>query len=146
MNRGLLTDHVISILEDHDLLVGDGVAPKEGGWVTGQPNVGRFIPYVVLMSGPGTVMDRAMNRVGSYDVKNLYYLRSFASTRRSVDKISHASRTALELVTPFIFEDFKAIHCMPSSLGATIRNDAQDPPLWQVYDTIEIHCVPQSPL
>lgn len=143
MNRGALTDTIITTLETHDLLVGDGVAPKEGGWESGQPNVGRFVPYVVVMAGSVQGVDRNIASGFTKDWMASYSLRTFSATRRTTDALAHAARTALEDCTPFVFgDDFKAIHVSISTIGSMQRNDASDPPLWQVFDSVEVHCVP----
>jgi hypothetical protein len=43
INLGALTDLMIDQLDGGGLLVGDGVAPKPGGWEKGSPNVDRFV-------------------------------------------------------------------------------------------------------
>lgn len=143
MNRGALTDILITTLEQANLIVGDGVAPKDGGWEGGQPNVGRFVPYVVVMAGSVQGVDRNIASGFTKDWMASYSLRTFSATRRTTDALSFAARQALEDCTPFIFGKFKAIHVSVSTIGSMQRNDASDPPLWQVFDSVEVHCVPQ---
>ena len=143
MKRGALTDFLITTLESHDIIVGDGVAPKDGGWESGQPNVGRFVPYVVVMGGSVEGIDRNVARGSTKDWRASYSLRIFSATRRTTDALAFAAREALEDCTPFIFGSFKAIHVSVSTIGALQRNDASDPPLWQEFDSVEVLCVPQ---
>ena len=142
MNRGTLTDTIITVLEAAGLMVGDGVAPKEGGWESGQPNVGRFVPYVVLMAGSVAGVDRNVARGYTKDWMASFSLRTFSATRRTTDALAFAAREALEDCTPFTFGNFKAIHVSVTTIGSMQRSDASDPPLWQEFDSVEVHCVP----
>lgn len=143
MNRGALTDFLITTLEGESLIVGDGVAPRNGGWESGQPNVGKFVPYVVVMAGSVQGVDRNVARGYTKDWMAAFSLRTFSATRRTTDALAFAAREALEDCTPFVFGGFKAIHVSVSTIGALQRSDASDPPLWQEFDSVEVHCVPQ---
>jgi hypothetical protein len=117
-------------------LVDRGQAPKAGGWVAGQPGRGVFRPYVVIVAGDSVPRHPAPT---SYpDWASGFSLRSFGG---SFDQANWMA-TLIRRIAPtlkgiqYAAGDWEIIALEWGSLGGPIRNDASDPPLWQVFDSL----------
>lgn len=143
---GALTDLTIDHLQDiTGQLIGDGVAPAEGGWVAGQPNSGAFAPYLVIISGGAaprfSALDDLSTAILSWEVT--YQMRGYGGSRAQVDWIMSVGRAALEGMTHSAFGSSDTYRIKATdwkTLGATARNDSVDPPYWQVVDTFYFLC------
>lgn len=143
---GALTDLVLEhVADETGQLVGDGIAPPEGGWISGQPNAGVFAPYLVLAS-VGTVprfssLDDLTTAILSWEVS--FQMRGYGGSRTQVDWVMTLGRSALEGLTHQTFGEDDTYRIKATdwkSLGATTRNDSVDPPFWQVADTLYFLC------
>lgn len=133
----LLFDRLDSIADT--LLVGDNIAPKDGGWLQGQPNVSVFRPYVVLMQGPTTPVtpDRIVPSHSEWNVS--FSVRTFAGAPAQLRTYSQRVRNAIDGFEKAYFgtEDvFKVVHTHFDQLGSLVRDDAVDPPYWQTFDAV----------
>lgn len=122
---------------DPTLLVGDGVAPQEGGWTGGTPNTGSFTPYSVLaFQGAGPThpdVDKA-----DPEWATRWSIGHYGGSRAQADWVATLSRTRLLASLKQIFGDsdpFKVISIVWTGLGGMSRNDQVDPPYWSASDT-----------
>jgi len=142
MDHGALTDALIAYMDAQtDLLIGDGLAPLDGGWLLGQPNNSVFRPYAVLVSGGAMMRDTPMNSFDpNWSVS--WSLRSFGGSRKQVDWAAHKARLSIEsfVGTTFGAPVFKVYSLEWKNLGAVTRIDSTDPPFWQVFDTFNFVC------
>jgi len=146
MEMGSLTELVIDHVADiSGQLVGDGIAPAEGGWVSGQPNSGIFAPYLVIVSTGAaprySSMDDLTTAILTWEVS--YQMRGYGGSRAQVDWVMTVGRSALEGLTHSVFgvhDTYRIKATDWKSLGATVRNDAVDPPYWQVADSFYFLC------
>lgn len=142
IEHGALTDLLLTHLEtESGQLVGDGIAPAEGGWADGQPNKGIFVPYMVAVSSGATVEINDMAYAIDWRVN--WSLRSFGGSRKQADWIATKSRNAVEglLHSTFGTDDpYKIIGVAWSALGPVTRIDTVNPPFWQTFDSFGFIC------
>ncbi len=143
INHGALTDALMTrITTGSGQLVGDGVAPEGGGWATGQPNQGIFVPYIVLVSQGARVSTE--NFTGYMDWRVTWSTRNFGGSRKQVDWVAQKSRESIDSINKTLFGDagvqFKIISVEWESLGAVQRIDTVNPPFWQTFDTFALIC------
>src|SRR4051794_29884906 len=103
-NRGELTDWLIAQLTpallaqesgEQDILLGDHLAPEEGGWPGGEPGSGDFVPYVVFTTRPATPSPGVP--VGSTEADSweaAYSLVGYGAQRQQADWIADRARMA----------------------------------------------------
>lgn len=148
--RGPLTAWVLKVLRDalaeaapsSPILVGDGVAPEEGGWSAGQPGRGSFAPYVTLAGGSAT--PAPVNHIGDRFVDWIvtYQLRATGASREQVDWIGDRvagvlwARVGAKLTLDG--ETWKVVDLRLPSRGAPGRTDTTDPPYWEAADVAEL--------
>lgn len=144
LDVGAMTDLLLGLLTSDgvnaDLLVGDGVAPLEGGWTTGTPNTGGFVPYVVL-GFEGAMPTNSDLAYADPEWTTRWSMRHYGATREQADWIATAARTRIlgALQLPFgTVDPFRSIGINWSSLGAMQRNDATDPPYWSSSDNLNL--------
>lgn len=144
--RGRLTDYLLgalpTLLSGSNILVGDAIAPRPGGWPS-QPGQGTFVGYVVLATGPAT--PRSQQPLGepeSDDWSAVYTLRSVGGLRSQVDWIADRVRNAWNQLTVGPLElgesYWKLYQPSISRMGSVDRNDATDPPYWEIADTVSV--------
>lgn len=143
-DHGSMTDLVLSRLQQAidagvsssaKPLVGDGVAPADGGWLQGQPGDGTFRPYTVLVSG-GAVPRYLDVSTFAPDWAVSYSLRSFGGSRRQCDWMATLARKAAYAVHQGTFTGWQVIGLEWGSLGPVSRVDSTSPPFWQVFDNV----------
>jgi hypothetical protein len=146
LDHGLLTDLVIAHLESSISsivssssvpLVGDGLAPDNGGWIQGQPGDGVFRPYVVLASGGAAPRYPDLH---SFDPQWAvsYSLRSFGGSRKQCDWMATLSRKSINGIVTTQVAEWSVIGLEWGSLGPVSRVDSTAPPFWQVYDNVSL--------
>lgn len=122
--------------------VGDQIAPVDGGWIAGQPNVKAFRPYVVVVQGPATsaTPDRIVPSHSEWLVS--FSVRSFGGSPAQVRTVAQQAREALDAIKPAtlfgVADIFGVVHLHFDQLGSVIRDDAVDPPYWQVFDAVRV--------
>ena len=152
LDRGALTDAVLDHVSTQLAAatgvtvgkvppLGDHVAPKEGGWVNGQPGSGLFVPYVVLKTGGGAPRALSPATTDPAWAMNFTFV-SNGGSRAQCDWMSRALYEAVAGLKNTRFGDpaWKVINVEWSALGAMLRNDATDPPFWSVSDTVLLVC------
>lgn len=137
VNVGLLTDHVVSFFGDDLLPVGDGVAPAEGGWRLGQPNVDVFVPYAVVSSaGVTRSLTELCSNGRTWDCQ--FSLRYHGGSRKQADWAATSGRRQFDKVCVSDFAEdavrWRVFGLSWSSLGGVQRVDQTDPPFWSVQD------------
>src|SRR5512139_649642 len=138
IDTGAMTQKVLDALGNASLLVGDGVAPDTGGWITGSPNVDGFLAYTTVGFDGGTP---AMPDVTtSTDWELTFSLRHFGGSRAQCDFQAKAARTAVTAVRHAVVGDYTIIGVRWASLGPMSRNDQVDPPYWSAYDYVVLMC------
>ena len=141
IDTGALTDLVLAHLGTANVLVGDGVAPAEGGWLSGQPGAGVFRPYATLVVTGG--VPAALGLDSDFPAWAVgFSLRSFGGSRSQCDAQAALARGAMEGLQQ---ETFGAAAWVIAgvqwqALGAMVRVDASSPPFWQVFDTLALVC------
>ena len=147
-DTGALTDELIQHLQvalgttENDPLVGDGVAPKNVGPLTGQPGTSIFRPYVVLVDMGAVPRALALNSPIPVWATN-WSLRSFGGSRQQVSWMATAARRAVAGFTHHQFGTdpiWKVIGQEWPALGGATRVDATDPKNWQIFDTVCLLC------
>ena len=146
-DRGRVTDWIIDQLLSPALLpkvlVGDAVAPPEGGWPSGVPGGGNFVPYTVLSTGQATP-DRGTVGAVTPDTWILrYQLKHSGGMRQMVDWTADLVRHAWD-VQPEVRLDmgegpqWKAYQFSVLTMGPVVRNDTVQPPYWDVVDDVAL--------
>lgn len=145
IDHGALTDAIIAQLTATGELIGDGVAPADGGWLKGQPNQSVFAPYTVLVSTGANVMINDLD--GNLDWTVNFNLRHFGGSRKQVDWIANKTRIAVDagpnnlLHSTFgTVEVFKITAIQWQNLGSVTRVDTVNPPYWQCFDSVGFVC------
>jgi len=138
INTGLLTDTVIDTMTAKGVLTGDGVAPKEGGWVGGAPNVDAFKSYTVVGYDGAIPTMEGVNLYPEWLVT--YALRSYGGSRLQLDWQSNLARNAFMDVNYLEFDDYKVIGILWRNLGGVSRVDQTDPSMWQSFDSVALYC------
>lgn len=88
----LVTDQLLSDLEDTGVATGDGEAPSGGGWA-GAPGGSQFTPYLVLHVLTGDA-DGPMNDPNA-DAEVAYQVTAVGSTREQAEWAADKARTAM---------------------------------------------------
>lgn len=145
IDHGALTDRMIETLaQATEERVGDGVAPADGGWLAGQPNVGVFVPYLVLVDGGMIPRNDVM--CDNPDWLATWSVRYFGGSRSQCDWIASKGRNALPSLDRMTFGGLDVYQVQSRdlvSIGAVTRVDQVDPPYWQCFDTVQLLCSPR---
>lgn len=150
--RGRLTDWLLETLLRPPLgammptpvLVGDAVAPEEGGWSGGEPGQGTFVPYVTLATGPAAPAPKQGLGPGeAWDWMLRYQLRSVGALRGQCDWVADQARAAWDTQGEVRLSigdgpQWKAAQFVVASMGAVTRNDQVSPPYWEVVDEVSL--------
>jgi hypothetical protein len=145
--RGPLTDWLLDYLEDRlaasdsALLLGDGIAPVEGGWTGGQPGKGEFRAYLVVSTGVVRHRDNDPLAGGDSSWLASYGLRGVGGSRQQADWAADQGREALNAARNIDLDlggPWRMQQARYESLGGVSRNDNTDPPYWEVSDTVAL--------
>lgn len=148
--QGPLTDWILATLtnaletgtDTAEILVGDGIAPKAGGWTEGQPGRGQFIPYVVLAGGSAGPAPNPSMGDRFEDWLCNYQLRATGASRAQVDWIGDRVSSVLwdQVGARLSLDDtnWRFVDLRLPNLGAPSRTDATDPPYWEAADVAEL--------
>lgn len=132
----LLLNHLT--MGDPPLLVGDGVAPLEGGWTGGTPNTGEFKAYSVL-SFQGAAPTHPDVDKADPEWATRWGVGHYGGSRAQADWIATLSRARILTSLKQLFGDsdvFKVVSIVWTGLGGMSRNDQVDPPYWSASDTL----------
>ena len=146
-DHGALTDvvlaHLTAAVSTHVTssalpLVGDGIAPTDGGWINGQPGDGVFRPYVVVVSGGAAPRNLDVSQFDPGWAVSLS-LRSFGGSRKQCDWMATLARTCISTIYHTDFgQGWQIIGVEWGSLGPVSRIDATAPAFWQVFDNLTL--------
>lgn len=146
IDHGSLTDLLLTHLGAVEL-IGDGAAPGEGGWLSGQPNVDAFRPYAVLVDGGmQPIMSPNLIKTSRPDWTASWSLRYFGGSRKQCEWIAGIFRPAIEGLRGQSFgsDPHKIRSLEPFMFGAVSRNDQVDPPYWQAFDNLTMQVTPEN--
>lgn len=145
--RGRLTDLLLTYvtpLLPAPVLIGDNIAPREGGWTGDQAGKGSFTPYVVLSSMATNINFADPLRGQDTSWRLTYQVRGVGGDRQQADY-------ACDVIAPLLSELngqtyavgidnalFKILKSKYTTLGEVRRNDATEPPTWERTDALEI--------
>lgn len=133
---GALTDTVTAHLAA-STLVGDGLAPREGGWDQGTPNAGSFKSYTVLACDQGAP---ALDDLTYPDWEVFFTLRHYGGSRKQCDWQADAVRSLIQALLDQTSGTYKVIGVRWRSLGGPVHVDQTNPPLWQAFDQVALMC------
>ena len=144
-SRGVLTDAILdylgTALDDTGILIGDGIAPKQGGWSGGEPGVGDFVPYVVLTTGPAQKQARDPLARENTSWLATYTTRHVGALRQQTDWCADKVREALVEYRPKLLHldsKWSVVQTTYPSLGPITRNDTTDPAYWELVDNVSV--------
>lgn len=131
-----LTDSVIGVLTDADLVVGDGVAPDDGGW-QGAPGQSAFVPFAVVHAVAGGSTDGPLGEPDEFG-ESLIHVTGVGSTREQAEWVADVARSAL--ITPgAVAQAGRSVSIVRvDSLGGCRRDDDPEPPEWLTGDRFRI--------
>ena len=143
LDTGALTNLVIEqITLGSAQLVGDGIAPTDGGWLRGQPNVDAFVPFtVVAFTGASVKVPGEMTLVKAQEFwLASFQLRYHGGSRPQTDWIAMEAREAVEILQnrQFGAVPYKVAFIEWRQLGGVVRNDVTDPPAWTATDNFTL--------
>jgi hypothetical protein len=142
VRRGDLTDHLLAALKVNGLLVGDGVAPDDGGW-DDDPNApnSSYLPYVVVMpqtaqAGTGSLGDNET------DWQIPYTLASYGVTREQVEWFADESRVIFKSCEKDLVlmdgDKWQITQFLVMSIGGIARNDSMEPSEFSQIDLVSL--------
>lgn len=139
---GDLTARIVAVLgEQSKQLVGDGIAPEGGGWLSGQPNVSAFVPYGVVSFQGAALSDTALRyseQVRSWGTQ--WRVSSYGGSREQCDWVATLMRAAVGDCIGQQAGAYRVAMASWRSLGPMMRSDAIDPPMWSVSDAFTLRC------
>lgn len=148
--RGALTDQLIAYQSEAlaglaiEILVGDGERPVGSGWPA-TPQVGDFVSYVTIDTGPGQLDASQTPTLASQHSSWLlsYAFLSVGAARRQADAIADVVRNAcvsFKERSPLTLgvETWAIESVLFTRIGSVDRNTATDPPFWQVQDSMTL--------
>lgn len=145
LDHGALTDAILTQLATSGELIGDGIAPVDGGWLQGQPNQSVFVPYTVLVSTGSNVMINDLD--GNLDWTVNFNLRHFGGSRKQVDWIANKTRSVVDAGVNTLLhstfgtaEVYKVTAIQWQTLGSVNRVDTVNPAFWQCFDNLGFIC------
>ena len=142
INIGQLTTQVVMALsESSGQLIGDGIAPKGGGWLSGQPNVSAFVPYSVLIFQGAQLAEPAWSyneQIRAWTTE--WRVTSFGGSREQCDWMASAAREGVDDCIGQDFDAYRVSMAQWRALGGMMRDDSIDPPMWSVSDTFTLRC------
>lgn len=148
-SRGPLTDFLLSYLTTGlattALMLGDGIAPKSGGWTGGQPGAGSFSAYAVLNAGQSTPNQRENILGRNTSWKQPYTLDCYGGSRQQADWASDMLKPLIDAIsaaspppglrTIDLDAPWKIVLSNYTSMGGPTRSDQVDPPVWRAADS-----------
>lgn len=134
----VLTAAIVSLLEDADLLVGEGDEPTGAGW-QGSPGASVFKPYVVVTPVPGGVFDGTLAAPFA-DARPDYIVASYAATQAQAQFTNDTVYNLLTTSTLSVAGQSVQL-VAPDVEGGVIRDDDVTPTVfyaptrWRVFMT-----------
>lgn len=139
MSLQITGDAVIAQLRSADLLVGDAIAPRGGGW-TGPAGNSSFNGYCILYPTGGGGVDGPLGRPREV-VTTVFQVTCVGATRQQTDFLRDRVRDALFSKT-FSVPDHTVLNVTLDMPIATIRDDDFQPPTYYSADRFRIKTQP----
>lgn len=127
-------EHLLWAGSQAELLMGDNLAPAEGGWVNGQPQSGLFKPYTVLMLMQSSPTDGFCEPPKEWVTQ--FSVRHYGASRAQLSRQANTARVAL--LVPWVDGQWRSMRMHWESFGSVQRVDSTDPPFWQCYDALTV--------
>lgn len=150
LRRGKFTDVLLDYVRMHlasPVQLGDNEQPSAGGWTGEQPGTGQYTPWVSITTGPSTpnLTETLARRTGS-SWRLVYFVRAAGGNRPQADYAADQARALLSALHHMVINDghqnWKVQKTAYVTLGAIERNDATDPPTFELADTLEVWVEP----
>lgn len=143
---GEATTALCGLLMAGGLVVGDGVAPEEGGWVEGAPNSpGGFVPYVVVKpSGAVTAHQGgyALCMTTAVMISAPYTVTAYEHSRIEADRLAALSRAVMKSgrwAVPFSSDlVLKQNSLYIDSVVGASRDDSVYPKMWSAATNLRL--------
>ena len=139
-NRDALISALIAQIATTGIIVGDHIAPKEGGWSSGQPGMGEFTGYTAVFSGQVNLVPSTFCP-GDLDASCQFSTRTFGTTRKQADDLALLVRNCLVGFKPDAGE-YRTNMLICNSIGPNERMDDTEPKRWRVSDNYTASMVP----
>lgn len=145
INRPALTAAMFGFLSEavNDVKLGRGVAPPAGGWPSGNPRNGAWVPYAVLKTGaaitPAPGFPEGMRTRLSWQCT--YQVTSHHVSESEADATAQLLREAAVTWGGEVTLDGVAWMLQEvavNRLGASERDDSTDPQHWRVTDDVSV--------
>ena len=139
---GAVTTQLIETLRTESAQhIGDGIRPEGAGWLDGDPNSGVFAPYAVLAFAGGQPREvQAMTYAESIRAwTTTWRITHFGATRSQCDWTAGQVRAAVAKAMKQTAAGYTITSARWVGLGALVRDDAINPPLWSVADSFVLH-------
>jgi len=141
--RGALTTLLVDAVRADGIMVGDGVAPDEGGW-NDDPNVptSKYIPYLMLNPMPvadptGPLGDSAA------DFRVPYSVMASGISRKQTEFYADKGRKVLveleRTVVTLNGGDWKIQQVRANSIGGMVRTDNTEPSEFTQTDVVTVY-------
>lgn len=141
VNRDLVTSWLVTVLTGVGTPVGDHQAPDMGGWSSGTPGQGDFVPYVVVSAGQGVSREAGLCP-GAFDWTLTYTVKCFSVSRKGVDQLADA--VCGELVG-LPHEEFGSYYrsnfTRVNQMSAVVSDSATNPKTWSTQLTLTLDVV-----
>lgn len=134
--------HFVEKLENTGVLVGDGVAPPDGGWTPEGMGFKEFVGYTVLGVASLTIGPDGTLGDDFGDPRFTLFLRGYGGSRGQADFVADVARNALYtwvLATlPLDSYNWRVVSVTFPRLAGPMRVDTVDPFYWAVTDTAQV--------
>jgi hypothetical protein len=146
LNRRNLTKAVIDQVAVGGKPVGDGVVPKNAGWIGGQPNKEgtNFVPFSVVSAGTSSSSSGPIND-DEADWQVIYAVSSFGVAREQVEWMADTARENLALLRGSTIDlggtNYKIILVRVDAIGGIQRVDATEPQYWGQTDSYTVWAI-----
>ena len=143
LKRRNLTKAVIDQVAVGGKPVGDGVVPKNAGWIGGQPNKEgtNFVPFSVVSTGSSSSSSGPISDFQA-DWQTSYAVSSFGVSREQVEWMADTARENLALLKDSIIDlgdaSYKVILVRVDAIGGIQRVDATEPQYWGQTDAYTV--------
>lgn len=147
-DRGVLTDTLVVALtaaldDDPAILVGDGMAPVEGGWPKGEPGEGDFVPYIVLTCGSWRPAAGLTLAPAGDAWSASYRVGSYGGQREHADYVADRvhqcwPRMQLDPMTLGHGGEWGFASWDIAEMGEVVRNDQIQPSMWSTTSALTL--------
>jgi len=125
----------VRLADDVGVPVGEHGSPPDVGWTTGEPNVGDFVPYLVVFSGLAQPSKEGLaDMFWHWNVQ--FTVRAWSETRAECDSLIEATaHSLLAARRQCQFESWVVDHVRVDSISAVQVNKQFNPYLYSAGTT-----------